>query len=192
MESDVACGAHALGLSCVGGERIGVGQSLRRMQDLAHATIAIVGALRRSAMDVCRRRSFHLCSDCSLSMDAVPQMARTNAKHHDNRTTTERQLQSTDRRLPATATRTPAAKLSTPRKPTSQWPSNRLLAYVLPLDPWGCRELETDDWDRCSAARSCSTSPLLWVRPQSHASFQSLWQLLGSFGRCARGRRAPG
>jgi hypothetical protein len=39
---------------------------LRRLQTLAHATIAIVKALRRSAIDGCRRGSFHLRGDGSL------------------------------------------------------------------------------------------------------------------------------
>lgn len=55
--------------------------------------------------------------------------------------------------------------LSTLPIPTSQWPSNPLPAYVLPLMPpraWGPT---TNDWlCRCSAAPSCSTFPSPLVR----------------------------
>ena len=79
----------------------------------------------------------------------------------------------------------PAAKLSTPRKPNSQWPSNRLPAYVLPLGVLGSREQGTNDWNRCSAVRSCSTFPLLRVCGELVADFWSFLQLRRSSGQCA-------
>lgn len=79
----------------------------------------------------------------------------------------------------------PAAKLSTPRKPNSQWPSNRLPAYVLPLGVLGSREQGTNDWNRCSAVRSCSTFPLPRVRGELVAGFRSFFQLCRSSGQCA-------
>ena len=190
MEGDVACGAHALGWSCVGGERVRGGRSRRRMQMqiLGHATMAIVKALRRSKRAMCAVDVPFTC------LQTVAFQWTQFPKSHGptpSTMTIEPPLsvnfsRLTDDLLPATATRTPAAKLSTPRKPTSQWPSNRSLAYVLPLDLLAGREQETNDWDRCSAVRSCSTSLLPWVRLQSQARRQSFLKLQRSSGPCAR------
>jgi hypothetical protein len=75
-----------------------------------------------------------------------------------------RQPQSNRRRPSPAPNRIRAPELSTPRTNLSPWPSNRLPAYVQPLGALGTEGGMLMTGCRCSADRSCSTSPSLRVR----------------------------
>jgi hypothetical protein len=178
IKGDVACGFHASGLSRIRtvngcGRTSSAGRADGEARDKKYCDGAATASLGGRLPSSC----FHWVNMAAFGS----QFPKTHRPSACQGRWCEFQLSSnlTTGRTTTPSNRNPhpAAKLSTPRKPNSQWPSNRLPAYVLPLGVLGSREQGTNDWNRCSAVRSCSTFPLLRVRGELVADFWSFLQL---------------